>query len=142
MSITSIPITVLMASLGVNPVGDAVGDQVDLMELNHFYDEQGKHVFDQIIFYDWSSRHRRYNIRAWRLLKRRTQLPERAAHGRGFVTVWHDPKASNVLRKVCATSLRETWTQYDPELFERRFLPQNQRRELLKIVNNNAVAVR
>ena len=32
-------------------------ESVDAIELNHFYDEQGRLVFDQLIFYEWSRRH-------------------------------------------------------------------------------------
>ena len=129
MSTTSAPIAVMLASLCLNPVEDVAVDRVDLIELNHFYDEQGKQVFDQIIFYDWSATRGRYNVLAWRLLKHSSQLPVRDWSTGDFVTVWQD---NAVLREVRAETMRESWTQYDPELIERSFLPKEQRRELRK----------
>jgi len=48
------------ATLGSNTKysDDVAREQVDLVELNHFYDEQGRLVFDQLIFYDWAERAR------------------------------------------------------------------------------------
>ena len=45
-------LTVVVAAVCLNPVENVAQDHVDLVEVNHFYDEQGKLVFDQVIFYD------------------------------------------------------------------------------------------
>ena len=67
------PITTAFARIvvgfGIAPQDDVARESVDLIELNHFYDEQGRLVFDQVIFYDWSAADARYNVRAWRLVK-------------------------------------------------------------------------
>ena len=118
----------LLSVPALNPVEDVAWDRVDLVEINHFYDPQGRLVFDQIIFYDWSDAQCRFNVRAWRLLKKPAQVPQRNWQTGVYQAVWHD---GGVLRKVEATSFRESWTQRDPELEERAFLPKNQRRELL-----------
>lgn len=117
------------------PMEVVAKDQVDVIEINHFYDEQGRLVFDQVIFYDWSPMQSRYHVRAWRLLKNKTQLPHRNRLAGGFTAVWHD---GEVLRKVCASALRESWTQYDPELIEREFLPKEKRKELRKLIITSA----
>ena len=119
----------LVVVLGINPVEDVARERVDLMEVNHFYDEQGRLVFDQVIFYDWSPEHSRYMVRAWRLEKNPTQLPERDWRDGGYQAVWQD---GEILRRVQAASMRETWTQYDPELVEREYLPKERRKELRK----------
>lgn len=41
----------LIAALGIQPTETAAVESVDLIEVNHFYDEAGRLVFDQIIFY-------------------------------------------------------------------------------------------
>jgi len=41
--------------------------------------------------------------------------------------MWHDGEQ---LRNVHSRSIRETWTQYDPELVEREYLPKERRKEL------------
>jgi hypothetical protein len=117
----------IVVVLGLNPAEDVARERVDLMEVNHFYDEQGRLVFDQVIFYDWSPEHSRYMVRAWRLVKNPSQLPERDWRDGGYQAVWQD---GEVLRRVRAASMRETWTQYDPELIEREYLPKERRREL------------
>lgn len=112
---------------------DIARNGVDLVEVNHFHDEQGRLVFDQVLFYDWSPSQSRYLVRAWRLLKTPAQIPRQDFQRGGFVAIWHD---GDLLRKVQGRQLRETWTQYDPELVSREFRPKEQRPELatLRIV--------
>ena len=128
----------IVVAFGLNPTEDVARERVDLMEVNHFYDEQGRLVFDQIIFYDWSPEHSRYMVRAWRMVKNPAQLPERDWRDGGYLSVWQD---GEVLRRVRAESMRETWTQYDPELIEREYLPRERRREL-RVVKFEKVATR
>ncbi len=128
----AIPTVAVCVLLGFTPTEHAKLDRVDVVEINHFFDEQGRLVFDQLIFYDWCAVQKRYNVRDWRLLKSPAQIPVRNWKDRDYVAVWHDFKERDVLRKVVAKMIRETWTQYDPELLEREFLPQEKRRELSK----------
>jgi len=142
--VSPIPHTIcaIVVALGLNPTEDVAREKVDLMEVNHFYDEQGRLVFDQVIFYDWSPEHSRYMVRAWRLVKNPTQLPERDWRDGGYLAVWQD---GEIVRRVQAASMRESWTQYDPELVEREFLPKERRKELRKEIRGTkieSVAVR
>jgi hypothetical protein len=105
----------------------ALEDHVDLIEVNHYHDSRGEHVFDQLIFYDWSSQKKRFQVRAWRLIKSESQWPRRRYPAQDFLVRWHD---DGVLREVTSEARRETWTQYDPELIEREYLPQDQRIDL------------
>ena len=114
-------------TLGIAPKDDVVRESVDLIELNHFYDEHGRLVFDQVIFYDWSAGEARYNVRAWRLVKNPAQLPQRDWRLGGYSAMWQDGEQ---IRYIYSKSIRETWTQYDPELVEREYLPKERRREL------------
>lgn len=113
--------------LAVPVVNDVARESVDLIELNHFYDEQGRLVFDQVIFYDWSSECARYNVRAWRLVKTTAQLPQRDWGSGGYVAMWQDGEQ---FRRLQSKHFCETWTQYDPELHEREHLPKERRHEL------------
>lgn len=101
-----------------------IRQRVDLIELNHFVDEDGREVFRQVIFYDWSKSHRRYHVRAWRLVKHHSQIPQRRWDPPIYQCTWHD---DGLLRQVWAPSLRETWTQQDPERVNRGLLPEDQR---------------
>lgn len=115
------------SSFAISPREDVATERVDLIEVNHFYDDQGRLVFDQLLFYDWSHDDGRYQLRAWRMVKNNSQLPQRNWQSGGYVATWQD---GDVLRKISAASTRESWTQYDPELTEREFLPKEKRREL------------
>lgn len=130
MGAASVTLALLLGAIALQPSRDIAADQVDLIEINHFHDEQGRLVFDQVIFYDWSPAQSRYLVRAWRLLKTPAQMPQQDPHQRGFVAVWHD---GDVLRRVHGRVMRETWTQHDPELVAREYLPKEQRRELYAI---------
>ncbi len=46
-----------------------VTETVDLIELNHFYDDLGRHAYDQVIFYEWSPDYRRFHVIAWCLVE-------------------------------------------------------------------------
>lgn len=117
-----------LAICGSNPQTVIAKDHVDLVEVNHHYDEQGRLLFDQVIFYEWSPDQQRYNVRDWRLVKSPSQLPVRQSDG-SFLAVWHDDR---ILRRVQARTKTESWTQYDPELVERQFLARNKRVNLTK----------
>jgi hypothetical protein len=128
---TTFSLALAWAICTINPPELAVIDRVDVIELNHFYDEQGKLVFDQLLFYDWSPQQSRYNVRAWRLLKSSLQMPQRDWQRGDYSVRWFD---GDTLREIRAKTVRETWTQHDPELVEREFLAKEQRRELTKMV--------
>lgn len=113
--------------LATNPVELTVRERCDMAEVNHFYDEQGRLVFDQIIFYDWCNRDERHHVRAWRMVKHPGQLPQFDWQRGEWASQWQD---GEVLRRIASGSMRETWTQYDPELIEREWLPRERRREL------------
>ncbi len=123
---------VLLLSSSIVSTADSsvIKDDVDLVEVNHYHDARGEHVFDQLIFYDWSSQKRRFQVRAWRLIKSESQLPRRDHRQKNWLVRWHD---DGVLREVTAASRRETWTQYDPELVERENLAQDQRLDLSRL---------
>ena len=109
---------------------EVINERVDLIEINHFHDDQGRPVFDQVIFYDWSEADNRYQIRDWRLLKNSNQVPLRSTQDGNYSAVWNDFKARDVIRKTESKLIRETWTTFDPELVEREFLPEGKRRKL------------
>lgn len=103
--------------------------QVDLIELNHFIDQEGREVFRQVLFYDWSPRHRRYIVRAWRLVKNESLIPRRRWSPPGYECVWHD---DGMLRHITARSYRETWTQHDPERANRLVVAEEDRIPLIQ----------
>lgn len=119
-----------LLTVGISPVEDVPRERVDLIEVNHFHDELGRLVFDQVIFYEWSPEAGRHQVRAWRLLKNASQRPRKDFVSGDYVATWHD---GDLYRQVRSPAIRESWTQYDPELVEREFLPKERRVELVKV---------
>jgi hypothetical protein len=130
MGTLSLPSILLLAAVGSSPIQDVPCDRVDLIEVNHFHDDQGRLVFDQVIFYEWCPRRGRHQVQAWRLLKTPAQKPRRDFATGEYVATWHD---GETLREVRAPAARESWTQYDPELVEREYLPKEKRKDLVKL---------
>lgn len=120
---------ILLATAGSRMGTGMFCDEVDLIEINHCYDEKGHLVFEQLIFYDWSPSKSRYDVRDWRLIKDDVQMPRKDHRSGVYVAIWRDGR---VLRKVLAKTVRETWTQYDPEVVEQAFLPKGDRQPLPK----------
>lgn len=115
--LTMLGFLLVMMGSGLEPA--AVTDHFAAIEVNRYYDENGKHVFDQLIYRDFGE------IRDWRLCKHYDQLPT------GRTAIWFD---GTCLRKVRGVSVYRTWTQAgvtgDPELEERKQLPKENRRQL------------
>lgn len=109
------------------PTSETVVDRVAVAEVNHYYDGQGRPIFDQVIYYDWCPVTQRHQVRAWRLIKRDELIPRRDWQRGGFLSRFRD---GDRIREVWAAERRETWTQYDPELAERDYLPREHRRGL------------
>jgi hypothetical protein len=111
-------------------------EKVDVIEINHFYDENGTHVFNQMIFREWVPKDSRFQIIGWRLMKEDrggpSKIPQVKWNPNGektYVSIWND---GEFLRKIEAQSMTETWTQYDPEVLERNIFPKENRPDLLK----------
>lgn len=118
---------VVVAAIGLLPVETVSTEAADVIELNHFFDGDGRPVFDQVIFWQWHADESAYRVRAWRLWKSPAQTPWRDWSVGGYTTAWFD---GDRLRVIRGTSFRETWTQHDPELEDRAFLPAHERRGL------------
>ncbi len=112
--------------LSVVPLSEVSFDSVDLIEHNHFYDERGAHVFDQIIYYEWCCDTSSFMIIDWRLVKP-TNIGIIPQKSDVYSSIWFD---SYTIRKIRSKSYVETWTQYDPELLHRSILPKDDRAEL------------
>ena len=86
-------------------------EQADLVELNHHYDLQGCHVYDQLIVWRQSPATLRFEVGYWTLCDVQTKYPVRSASGIYRVS-WLD---SGKPREVVSRMFRESWTQTDPE---------------------------
>ena len=122
-------IVLVAAILPSDPPEFALEEKIDLVELNHNYDELGRLQFNQIIYYNWSDENRRFDVIAWRLYKEPGQVPYKNWKTGTFDSIWHD---GDQLRITSAELFTETWTQYDPEMRERKYLPKDRRLGLLR----------
>lgn len=115
-----------------NPIQEVARERVDLVEVNHFYDDSGKHKFDQIIYYRWSGENARFDIVDYKQLRCIDQIPVRVEKLDGWLSVWQDRGDHHLLRSIFAREKIETWTQHDPEMLQRKYLPKDRRCQLSK----------
>lgn len=107
LAILSIPFT----------LRDSAEEHVGLIELNHFYDQRGSLVYDQVIFYERAPENGRFQVRAWCLVEDREQLNRRPIKNEttGLYQVDYYDKDNRLTRKLTSRLYRETWSQVDPE---------------------------
>lgn len=120
----------LSSSKGTN----TAEEYVDLIELNHFYDHQGRHVYDQVIFYEQSPETGRFQVRAWCLIEDRDNLsrrPVKNAETQLYQVDWFD-NDQRLVRKLTSRSFRESWTQIDPERANKKILEERSRIALVQ----------
>jgi hypothetical protein len=106
-------------------------DHCDLVELNHFHDFQGRNVYDQVIFYEWSPEHSRYHVRSWMIVEDSSRLPKRNYSDGSYRTCYTD-RDSKIDRVISSQHFRESWTQNDPERDNKRLLDERLRHSLIK----------
>ena len=105
-------------------------EHVDLTELNSFHDCNGRHVYDQVIFYEWSPSLHRYHVRAW-VLSDNDKQPQRDYRTGLWITKYTE-RDSNLSRTVTSTHYRRSFSQVDPERDNKRLLPEHERHALIR----------
>jgi hypothetical protein len=117
----------LVFAIASNPF--EVSETVDLTELNHFHDENGCHVYSQLIFYDWDEAKGRHVVRAWRLVDRPIKLQSNRF-------AWYDRDEFRN-REIVAKYTKESWSQVDPERANKKILDEKLRTGLIKTGNKD-----
>lgn len=117
----------LLTVMSLSPDTPVSAETADLIELNHCYNEDGQLVFDQLIFWEWNEDESCYNVAAYRVLRAETNALRFDWNQKEYVASWCD---HGLLREIRAPHYRQTWTQYDPELEDRRRFPQEARKGL------------
>ena len=118
---------ILLVAVLLQPI--EIIDTVDLSEHNSYYDPTGRHVFDQMIFYDWDGRNARHQVIDWRLAGDNKMHVRRDWKNRRTIIEFQD---GDTMRKVVSQIHIRTFTDYDPELLERDYIPREKRRGLSK----------
>lgn len=110
-------------------------EYVDLIELNHFYDHQGRHVYDQVIFYEQAPESGRFLVRAWCLVEDRdhqSRRPVKDANSQRYRVSWYDSD-QHIHRKIVSQIYRESWTQVDPERANKKIHDEHSRTSLVQV---------
>ena len=133
-TIRAVVIPVLISASGhLNQSRSELRERVDLIELNHNYDDLGRHKYDQIIFYEWAPDFKRYHVIAWCLVEGdERRIPMYDSHRDDHVVRWYDRDA-RLDREVRSRVFRETWSQLDPERENRRWLEEKHRISLRRL---------
>jgi len=114
---------ILLADIPRDPV---LTDYVDMIEISHVHSRSGngeKHVNHYYIFWDWDGWNHR--VVDWRHYAK--QRPQR--FGNQWLLRFTEEEGGQQRRIICKY-WRETSTDYDPELFDRQFLRECDRRKL------------
>ena len=127
MALELLRIATVVAAVSLMPRTPTLRDDVQVIELNHVYNADGQHLFSQLIFWDKQTGPRSEHVVAWRLWKPSQPQPLRDVRQGGCRLLFRDGAH---LRLVRGQHFRQTWTQYDPEIEDRRYLSQYRRREL------------
>ncbi len=109
-------------------------EQVDLIELNHFFDPRGQHVYDQVIFYQVAPETGKFHVRAWCLVEDRESLSRRPIKNQNteqYQVEWYD-NDHRILRRIKSQQFRESWTQIDPERVDKKILEERSRLSLIQ----------
>ncbi|MEM7476917.1 MAG: hypothetical protein AAF483_18180 [Planctomycetota bacterium] len=111
---------------------DQISETVDLIELNHYYDDLGRHSYDQVIFYEWSPDYARFHVIAWSLIEKdQAKKPRKDPHRGDYYASWYDREAK-VHRIVRSRVFTETWSRVDPERANKKLLEEKYRRHFIK----------
>lgn len=104
-----------------------IHDSFDALEINHYYSNEGEHVFDQLIAWNWSESHNAFVVEAWRLWKT-DRHPQKRSSG-GYEIVFDD---GDVTRRVTGKVFWETFTQRDREMENRSVYEKSLRTDFTK----------
>ncbi len=116
--------TLLLAILPTDPT---IYESAPAIEKNHYYDENARLVFTQLIVYDWPDGGHVWFWRMWSDNEGRPKVHLRRDFEGGWRIRFDD---GGELREIWTSSFQETWTQHDRELLDREFLPKEKRRPL------------
>jgi len=122
----------LLMTLSCSELPNSCSDHCDLVELNSFHDCTGRHVFDQVIFYEWAPDQSRYHVRAWIISDddgNAGRRPAKRYRDGLYITRWNE---SGINRVVTATHYRRSWTQIDPERANKKLLDEQDRHQFAR----------
>ena len=120
------------------PQNDVTRDSCDVIEIHHVYDSSSrvdsfgkfkvevKHRATYLLFWDWVPHENDWVCICWR------RWAEDYPMRRGGVWFVHFVDKGGTFREVQAICFRETWSDFDAEVVNRRKYENRYRRELIK----------
>ena len=122
----------LIALLSI-PLNLTTREHVDAIELNHFFDQRGHLVYDQVVFFERTPTTGRFQVRAWCLVDDRETLNRRPLlNDNGLYECFAVDSNERLTRRIVSRVFRESWTQFDPEREDKKRHPESLRIELVK----------
>lgn len=110
-----------------------ISERVDMIELNHYYNEDGRLGFDQVIFWEWSPDYCRFHAISWCLLENDpNRKPKYDPNRKDYYCEWIDSD-TQIVRQVRSKLYRETWTTIDPERINKLVFEEKYRSSLIRI---------
>lgn len=109
-------------------------DKVDVIELNHRYDDEERHCYDQYIMWEWSPDYKRYHVVAWTLDEQKSNNLRKVTkdHNTGKYVLTYVDSQTGLSRKIYAPIYKETSSSSDPERENKEIFPEKYRRGLSK----------
>jgi hypothetical protein len=105
----------LIALLSI-PLSLTTHEHVDAIERNHFYDQRGRLVYDQVIFWERTPATGRFQVRAWTLADDNLLTNRRPVQNdNGLYSCEIVDSSERLTRRIVSRVYRESWTQVDPE---------------------------
>lgn len=93
---------------------------VDIVEVNHFYNDEGRPVWCQAIFWEWEPVDSEYHARDWVFVDQKPFADvKRRPDGGAVVYVPSEVPGGQVVREIRGRLYRESWTQFDREAADR-----------------------
>jgi len=105
-------------------------ETVDCIELNAFFDGKGKLCFEQVIFWEFSRTSGFPEVRAWRMVSDNdlhNRRPVKSESTGLWVSEWTEQGRRY---RIVSRQYRESFTQIDPEVLDRKKLPDAERKGL------------
>jgi hypothetical protein len=127
---------ILGTSGNLDPRFGVVREHVDVVELNHFYDKRGNHLYDQVLFWERLPGSGDFRIRGWTLIDDReavSRAPTKDAKTGLYEVTWINEEG---VRKLHSRIYVESWTHRDPERDDKRYLAEAYRLSLVKPKTN------
>lgn len=123
------------------PPSGVTQENVDLAEYNNLYGPDGNAVIDQIILWNWDVSDKAYRCAGWaqvptkekEVVHGKSKFKDREPVGGIYGVKTEDGRYKTIINTAGKTRIiysdlfRETWTQNDPEMDDRAFLPKEKR---------------